>query len=89
MSIYSNIHNLTLFGRDSVPFKVYSNDGRAIPAHFFWATRVQPNSRLVDKVLSAASQRIGTQFKKGLSGYQGKLDPEQMYEDIRKVYKTI
>jgi hypothetical protein len=87
--VYADTKDVTLLGRDEVPFIGYTSKGQPVPARFFWVTRVQPKSRLVDAVLSAASQRLGLKFSKGLVGLQAKPDPQQMFEDIRKIYKTI
>jgi len=87
--VYSDTKDVTLLGKDDVPFCSYDDKGRARPARFLWVTRVQPKSPLVDAVLSAASQRWGLQLRKGLIGSGGSMDVKQMKEDIRKIYKTI
>jgi len=56
---------------------------------FFLATRVQPKSSLVTEVLRQAAQRLGFRFRQGIVGYQGQNDPSRMFEDVRKIYKTI
>ncbi len=82
--VYSDVLNVPLMGKDDIP--MYSNSK---PLYFFLVTRVQPKSRLVSQVLSEASKRWGFQFRPGIVGYQGNNNPDQMKEDIRKIYKTI
>ena len=82
--VFSDVINVPLMGKDDIP--MYAD---AKPLYFFLVTRVQPKSKLVNQILSEASQRMGFQFRKGITGYQGTNNPDQMKEDIRKIYKTI
>jgi hypothetical protein len=82
--VYSDVLNVPLMGKDDVP--MYANSK---PVYFFLVTRVQPKSTLVTQVINEASQRMGFQWRPGISGYQGSNNPTQMKEDIRKIYKTI
>ena len=82
--LYSDTINVPLMGKDDIPMYVNST-----PVYYYLVTRVQPKSRLVNQVLSEASQRLGFQFRKGILGYQGANNPDQLKEDIRKIYKTI
>jgi len=82
--IYSDVLPVRLAGKDDIPIYAGSK-----PLYFLFVTRVQPKSKLVTEVLSQASQRMGFQWRKGIVGYQGYDDAGQMYEDIRKIYKTI
>jgi hypothetical protein len=82
--LYSDTINVPLMGKDDIPMYVNSS-----PVYYYLVTRVQPKSRLINQILSEASQRLGFQVRKGILGYQGANNPEQMKEDIRKIYKTI
>jgi hypothetical protein len=82
--VHADLKNIALTGKDDIP-TVVSNK----PLFFFLVTRVQPKSRLVDQVLAASSERLGFRMQKGIAGYQGKANANQMHEDVRKIYKTI
>jgi hypothetical protein len=82
--VYSDVLNVPLMGKDDVP--MYA-DSKAL--YFFLVTRVQPKSKLVSQVINEASRRMGFQLRQGIAGYQGANNPDQMKEDIRKIYKTI
>lgn len=82
--VYSDVLNVPLMGKDDVPMYADSK-----PLYFFLVTRVQPKSTLVSQVINEASRRMGFQFRAGIAGYQGTNNPDQMKEDIRKIYKTI
>jgi len=82
--LYSDTINVPLMGKDDIPMYVNS-----APVYYYLVTRVQPKSTLVSQVINEASRRMGFQFRAGIAGYQGTNNPDQMKEDIRKIYKTI